>query len=82
MLFNDSTPGRALFRGIDEGEVLLSQELLEQITQVLMREKFDTLLSRARRTRAINSRPSLQDADDLCRRVLFGLVAIRLTTAY
>ena len=56
LLFNDSTPGRALFRGIDEGEVLLSQELLEQITQVLMREKFDTYL--ARRTRAVNSRPS------------------------
>ncbi len=53
LLFNDSTPGRALFRGIDEGEVLLSQELLEQITQVLMREKFDTYLARDERERLI-----------------------------
>ncbi len=53
LLFNESTPGRALFRATDQGELLVSQQLMEQLTEVLMREKFDAYLARDERERLL-----------------------------
>jgi putative PIN family toxin of toxin-antitoxin system len=53
LLFNESTPGRALFRAMDQGELLVSPQLLVQLGEVLMREKFDVYLSREERERLL-----------------------------
>jgi uncharacterized protein len=45
-LFDEGTPGRALKRALESGEVLLSLELAEELAEVLSRKKFDRYVRR------------------------------------
>lgn len=49
LLFEYSTPGRALFRALQLGEILLSQATLEELAEVLQREKFDRYVTGSER---------------------------------
>ena len=40
-LFHQNTPGRALQEAIDRGELLLSIETAEELSEVLRRDKLD-----------------------------------------
>jgi predicted nucleic acid-binding protein len=40
-LFDEGIPGRALKLALENGEVLLSLELAEELAEVLQRKKFD-----------------------------------------
>ena len=51
LLFEHSTPGRALIRALQLGEILLSQSTLEELAEVLQREKFDRYVTREDRER-------------------------------
>ncbi len=44
LLFNDSTPGKAIARGFRKGNFLLSEEVVHELINVLTRKKFDTYL--------------------------------------
>lgn len=48
-LFDQGKPGRALQTALDYGELLLSVDLVTELSEVLGREKFDRYLSRKRR---------------------------------
>ena len=41
LLFEHSTPGQAFRRALRQGEILLSPATLEELAEVLQREKFD-----------------------------------------
>ena len=41
LLFNNSIPGQAFFRAVDDGIILMSQSLAEELDDVLAREKFN-----------------------------------------
>jgi predicted nucleic acid-binding protein len=41
VLFEYSTPGQALRRALKRGEILVSPSTLEELAEVLQREKFD-----------------------------------------
>jgi hypothetical protein len=45
LLFNDSVPGQAFFRALDRGVLAISPQLVEQLRDVLSRDKFDVGLS-------------------------------------
>ncbi len=47
LLFNDSVPGKAFLRALDEGTVLISASLVRELSHVLSRERFDRYISRA-----------------------------------
>jgi putative PIN family toxin of toxin-antitoxin system len=49
LLFEHSTPGRALLRALRLGEILLSQATMEELAEVLQREKFDRYVTTAQR---------------------------------
>jgi len=49
LLFEHSTPGRALIRALQLGEILLSQSTLEELAEVLQREKFDRYVTSSER---------------------------------
>jgi putative PIN family toxin of toxin-antitoxin system len=49
LLFENSNPSQALRSALRQGEVLLSQELLEELAAVLGRQKFDRFVSREQR---------------------------------
>jgi len=49
LLFEDSTPGLALVRALKLGEILLSQATLEELAEVLQREKFDRYVTSSER---------------------------------
>lgn len=49
MLFDHSTPGQALRRALKQGEVLVSPSTLEELAEVLQREKFDRYVTAAER---------------------------------
>lgn len=49
LLFEHSTPGQALFQALQRGEILLSQATLEELGEVLQREKFDRYVTTAQR---------------------------------
>ncbi|MEK6405802.1 MAG: putative toxin-antitoxin system toxin component, PIN family [Acidobacteriota bacterium] len=49
LLFEHSTPGRALLQALRLGEILLSQATLEELAEVLQREKFDRYVTPAQR---------------------------------
>ncbi len=49
LLFEHSTPGRALLRALQLGEILFSQATLEELAEVLQREKFDRYVTTAQR---------------------------------
>jgi putative PIN family toxin of toxin-antitoxin system len=44
LLFEHSIPGQAMFQALDEGKVLISQELVLELQSVLNRSKFDRYL--------------------------------------
>jgi len=48
-LFEHSTPGQALRRALKRGEVLVSPSTLEELAEVLQREKFDRYVTAAER---------------------------------
>lgn len=49
VLFEHSTPGQALRRALKRGEVLISPSTLEELAEVLQREKFDRYVTAAER---------------------------------
>ena len=49
VLFEHSTPGQALRRALKRGEVLMSPATLEELAEVLQREKFDRYVTAAER---------------------------------
>jgi putative PIN family toxin of toxin-antitoxin system len=49
VLFEHSTPGQALRRALKQGEVLISPATLEELAEVLQREKFDRYVTAAER---------------------------------
>ena len=51
LLFEQSMPGRAFHEAIGRGEILLSQALVQELNDVLCREKFNRYLRRRERER-------------------------------
>ena len=49
VLFEHSPPGQALRRALKRGEVLVSPSTLEELAEVLQREKFDRYVTAAER---------------------------------
>ena len=49
VLFEQSTPGQALGRALRLGEILVSSSTLDELAEVLQREKFDRYLTRIER---------------------------------
>lgn len=49
LLFNDSVPGQALMRALDQGKILISEELSEELSDVLNRPMFDRYASQEER---------------------------------
>lgn len=49
LLFNDSVPGRAFYRAFKYGTILISQPLVEELSEVLCRGKFDRYISHEER---------------------------------
>ncbi|MGH7961849.1 MAG: putative toxin-antitoxin system toxin component, PIN family [Candidatus Binatia bacterium] len=49
VLFEHSSPGQALRRALKRGEVLVSPSTLEELAEVLQREKFDRYVTTAER---------------------------------
>ena len=55
MLFNASIPGLAFTRALDEGTILISRSLVEELSDVLGRDKFDRYITREARERFLES---------------------------
>jgi len=49
LLFNDSIPGRAFIRALDQGRILVSGALMEELSRVLGRDRFDRYVTREER---------------------------------
>jgi len=49
LLFEQSVPGRALSTALDRGVILISQDVLDELSDVLGRPKFDKYLTRDER---------------------------------
>ena len=49
VLFEHSTPGQAFHRALKRGEILVSPATLEELAEVLQREKFDRYVTTAER---------------------------------
>lgn len=55
LLFNDSVPGQAFLRALDEGTVLISESLVRELSHVLSRERFDRYISREERDEFVDA---------------------------
>lgn len=55
LLFDQSLPGRVFYEALDRGEILLSQEVVEELSDVLSREKFDRYLRFEEREQFLNA---------------------------
>lgn len=55
LLFNDSVPGKAFLRALDEGTVLISASLARELSHVLSRERFDRYISREERDEFVDA---------------------------
>jgi putative PIN family toxin of toxin-antitoxin system len=55
LLFSQSKPARAFFAALDEGEVLVSADVVKELNDVLGREKFERYVSEEERTRFLRS---------------------------
>jgi putative PIN family toxin of toxin-antitoxin system len=55
LLFSRSKPARAFFTALDEGEVLVSADVVKELNDVLGREKFERYVSEEDRTRFLRS---------------------------
>lgn len=51
LLFNNSIPGQAFFHALDDGIILMSQSLAEELADVLGREKFNRYVTLEERER-------------------------------
>ena len=49
LLFNDSVPGRAFIRASHHGMILVSGALVEELSRVLSRDRFDRYVTREER---------------------------------
>ncbi|HEY2148510.1 MAG TPA: putative toxin-antitoxin system toxin component, PIN family [Pirellulales bacterium] len=49
LLFEDSTPGEALYAALAHGTILQSADTFAELNEVVRREKFDRYVSRAKR---------------------------------
>jgi putative PIN family toxin of toxin-antitoxin system len=55
VLFNTSVPGRAFARSLDDGTILTSLSVFEELNDVLGREKFDCYVTLEERERFLES---------------------------
>lgn len=55
LLFNTSVPGRAFARALEQGTILISSSLIEELSRVLTRDKFDRYVSREDRDRFLEA---------------------------
>jgi len=55
LLFNASVPGQAFARSLQHGTLLISQSLVEELNDVLGRDRFDRYVSREERERFLES---------------------------
>lgn len=55
LLFSDSIPGRAFFGALDLGTVLVSRTLMEELSRVLRRGRFDRYVTRKERDQFLES---------------------------
>ena len=55
LLFDQSAPGQAFYEALDRGEILLSQDVVEELNDVLSREKFDLYLRFDEREQFLNA---------------------------
>ena len=55
VLFNTSVPGHAFTRSLDDGTILVSRSLVEELNDVLGRDKFDRYVTREERERFLES---------------------------
>jgi putative PIN family toxin of toxin-antitoxin system len=53
LLFSDSVPGQAFFRGSDRGVLVVSPQLITELSDVLSRDKFDRYVAREDRERLL-----------------------------
>ena len=54
LLFNNSIPGQAFFRVLDDGLILISQSFAEELDDVLAREKFNRYITLEERERFLD----------------------------
>ena len=55
LLFSKSVPGRAFFRALDLGTVLVSTTLIAELSLVLRRDRFDRYVTRKERDQFLES---------------------------
>ena len=55
LLFNESVPGRAFFRALGHGKILVSGPLVSELSRVLGRKSFDRYVSREEREMFLES---------------------------
>ena len=55
LLFEHSTPGRAFYEALGRGEILLSQPVVDELNDVLRREKFERYVRLDDRERFLNA---------------------------
>ena len=55
LLFNTSVPGQAFIRALEDGTILVSQSLAEELSDVLGRDKFNRYVPREDRERFLES---------------------------
>jgi len=55
LLFNNSIPGQTFFHALDDGIILISQSLAEELDDVLGREKFNRYVTLEERERFLES---------------------------
>ena len=55
LLFSDSVPGQAFFESLDRGTILISAPLVEELNDVLGREKFERYLTSEERERFLET---------------------------
>lgn len=55
LLFNDSVPGRAFTRALDQGRILVSEALVGELSRVLGRDRFDRYVTREERDAFLGS---------------------------
>src|SRR5215471_20205666 len=69
VLFEHSTPGQALRRALSRGRVLLSSSTLEELAEVLQREKFARYVTAAEREEFLSERsPFCKPSGRTCER--------------
>lgn len=70
LLFNTSVPGQAFTRSLDHGTVLISPSLVEELSDVLGRDKFNRYVTREERERFLESLISESELVEITESVL------------